>query len=1749
MSTAASPAPNSAPAEKDVPPSKLRLYAMDNLQLTDPALAKRLTGDTYHMLAGWIRQIVHLDAVSPETLKTFAAGVPGLNIVFSLYDIVHDVRTLASYDDSRSKMGYEVFPNWLDTGLDVIGLLPMPPMKSASMGLKTAMRMVFDPKVAANLLEQHLVSFAMGKVLEELEVIANREIDGWVDKVNGGYVQVIGGAQKAVGVLAQTPHIRLLDNVYRQFDKGGHTASQRFNNLLESAKQAGPKAIREALVTGNSEFEGLKSLTQHFVHLHRPKYAKVKSAAPAAKPTHASADKPANSTRMPAVDKPARPIAAQAENGHEHKYHNASTGQQNTNVKPQNMAMTTKANANLQTSGTAGPDCCPKNTTPERKRNTTKKPVHFATGEEILYQTDFTTPGLVPVAWTRCYRSSHAAYDNGLLGARWTSPYTTALTQTAGHFIYHDHTGRNVRLPLPAIGQALDIPFESFTLQRDSASVVSIVYRNGDRDEFRSSQISWSGNNEPIRYTLQAKHTQAGPALHTLTLPQIRARFGQHPVVALLSPDTLLVITDGQQLWIECRPATAEHFLADNPAAKKTVSDLATLHDANQKAGIAMVAGAATQQPAAWLTYLAQHIGHIEQILADGSRHTHVRYRYAPACDEHGTLLPADAGLDLVEQRDAEDQARSYAYASHLLTRYTDYTGFGHNLTWRTDPDWAPFSTRCIRTMADDGSDDTRLDYNPAFNETTVTDAAGVQKIYTYNHLNLITGVETVLADGSHPWYQNIWDKDGNLLKNIDPEGRTTRYRYDEHGNLIAVTNPAGATTRYEYDAANNPVKIIDPSGKAWQQEFDARGNLIKQTNPAGHATVYQYDHLGQLIGIIDAKGGASKLAYNALGQPIAHTDCSGKTTRFSYNALGHLIARTDAAGHVIRYETDRLGRIKTAILPDGSKDRYQYDANDQLTSYTDANGAVTRLFYNAHGQLATRIDANGHSLSYHYDHNQQLAKLVNQNGDTYEFTYDETGRLIAETGFDGKTTQYEYNSGGQLIASNSGKIRTEYLRDDNGRLLQKTVHPPVGGHVKPTTRYQYDAQGKLTWVKSRDGEIHFGYNDAGHLVEETQQVRLRQGTQVIERVFTFQHEVDELGNCLRTTLPNGRIVTTQRYGSGHWIGTLWNGSPIADLERDDLHREKVRQLGRNLQSQQRLIQTRSYDPLSRLASLKLIGLNHELLAARTQTYDPAGNLKQIEDWRRDKVSYDYDPVGQLLKATQPGLVETFAFDPAGNLTDGSAQKTAVMNKAGKDHDKWEEGLDYLTEQPQGETRPHIAPVTRNLLKRYLNMTFDHDAEGNTVKKIVKGGKDEQPYALYLTYDLENRLVKAVKPLAGQTIEAEYRYDAFGRRTAKIVRTLKEAKATGTYGYGGYSTYAGYGASYGYSTAARMETVSEDITFFAWDGDVLVQEIQPQKTVTYLYEPDSFTPLAQVHSDMPDSEYDSQTAQAKREQDAAREAQEEDEAEKLKWLKVTDKAAYEHAVQTIEGRKEQERQDEFGLLEAQARNDRIYYVNADHLGTPQEVVSEDGKVVWLARYKAWGRIHKLDVTDIAQPFRFQGQYFDEETGLHYNRHRYYDPDTARYLTQDPIRLQGGTNVYRYTANPSGWIDPLGLNSCKFSPLPNTGHLYRGVAANHPALPSAKEGVAVPAVSNGGASAVEHNEGGHSGNSQYTSWTRDVEIARWHANKAGPGGVILSAPLGAPEPGDCWSWEMSDDIYNEQEVLLKGRRAGLGVHKP
>lgn len=104
----------------------------------------------------------------------------------------------------------------------------------------------------------------------------------------------------------------------------------------------------------------------------------------------------------------------------------------------------------------------------------------------------------------------------------------------------------------------------------------------------------------------------------------------------------------------------------------------------------------------------------------------------------------------------------------------------------------------------------------------------------------------------------------------------------------------------------------------------------------------------------------------------------------------------------------------------------------------------------------------------------------------------------------------------------------------------------------------------------------------------------------------------------------------------------------------------------------------------------------------------------------------------------------------------------------------------------------------------------------------------------------------------------------------------------------------------------------------------------------------------------------------------------------------------------------------------------VYYFHNDHLGTPQILTDGNGSITWKATYTPFGEA-VASIQTVENPFRFPGQYYDQETGLHYNYHRYYDPKTGRYVTPDPIGLEGGINLWPYTANnPVNWMDPEGL---------------------------------------------------------------------------------------------------------------------------
>jgi len=292
--------------------------------------------------------------------------------------------------------------------------------------------------------------------------------------------------------------------------------------------------------------------------------------------------------------------------------------------------------------------------------------------------------------------------------------------------------------------------------------------------------------------------------------------------------------------------------------------------------------------------------------------------------------------------------------------------------------------------------------------------------------------------------------------------------------------------------------------------------------------------------------------------------------------------------------------------------------------------------------------------------------------------------------------------------------------------------------------------------------------------------------------------------------------------------------------------------------------------------------------------------------------------------------------------------------------------------------RAPLPKLLDNLLKEYAGVSYRYDERGNLVERMQHGKRSE--YA----WDAFNRMTRAVTSQGVTT----FAYDPLGRRIAKHSQALD----------GG---------------ALREPTR----TMYGWDGDTLALESSVygghtagERTVHYVYERNSFVPLVQ----------------ATRSQ-AVRLAATTD----VKAMMVGNYGKYDVELDPLwNGEYEQK-------LEPFSKDETAFY-QCDHLGTPQELTDCEGKVAWSAQYKAWGEA-KEAISAAARkagtrnPIRFQGQYFDDETRLHYNLHRYYDPHVGRFILRDTIGLLGGLNFHQYAPNPTGWIDPLGLIRCPSNP--------------------------------------------------------------------------------------------------------------------
>ncbi|WP_137547508.1 RHS repeat domain-containing protein, partial [Escherichia coli] len=530
---------------------------------------------------------------------------------------------------------------------------------------------------------------------------------------------------------------------------------------------------------------------------------------------------------------------------------------------------------------------------------------------------------------------------------------------------------------------------------------------------------------------------------------------------------------------------------------------------------------------------------------------------------------------------------------------------------------------------------------------------------------------------------------------------------------------------------------------------------------------------------------------------------------------------------------------------------------------------------------------------------------------------------------------------------------------------------------------------------------VHYGYDEKGRLTGERQTVHHPQ-----TEALLWQHETRHAYNaqglanrCIPDSLPAVEWLT---YGSGWLSGMKLGDTPLVEYTRDRLHRETLRSFGR-------YELTTAYTPAGQLQSQHL----NSLLSDRDYTWNDNGELIRISSPRQTR-SYSYSTTGRLTgvhtTAANLDIRIPYATDPAGNrLPDPELHPDSTLSM-------WPD----------------------NRIARDANYLYRYDRHGRLTKKtdLIPEGvirtDDERTHRYH--YDSQHRLVHYTRTqYAEPLVESRYLYDPLGRRVAKRV-WRRERDLTG------------------WMSLSRKPQV----TWYGWDGDRLTTIQNDRSRIQTIYQPGSFTPLIRVETATGEQAKTQRRSLA----DTLQQSGGEDGGsvvfppvlvqmlDRLESEILADRVSEESRRWLAScGLTVEQMQNQMDPVYTPARKIHLYH--CDHRGLPLALVSTEGATEWCAEYDEWGNLlNEENPHQLQQLIRLPGQQYDEESGLYYNRHRYYDPLQGRYITQDPIGLKGGWNFYQYPLNPVQYIDSMGLAS-KYGHLNNGGY---GARPNKPPTP-------------------------------------------------------------------------------------------------
>jgi RHS repeat-associated protein len=991
------------------------------------------------------------------------------------------------------------------------------------------------------------------------------------------------------------------------------------------------------------------------------------------------------------------------------------------------------------------------------------------------------------------------------------------------------------------------------------------------------------------------------------------------------------------------------------------------------------------------------------------------------------------AHLDSI--RFADGQKLTLTYSSGRLSTVSDE--FGHKLTFTFD-----VANNRISKFTDPANKNYTYAYTSGY-MTKVTYPDSKFRLYTYGG-GSTAGLLTSIIDENGATYAS-WTYDTATRRALSSQhaggADAVTFAYNSNGTVTA-TDSLGSSRTYTLSLIDGALMPESRATGAMSESFtyDAYGLLSSKTDKRGVVASYTHDSRGLETSRTEADGTSVARTittqwHATLHKPTLVTE-PGRTTAYTYDANGNALTRTvsDTAtsqSRVWTYTYDSNNRLLTENGP-------RTDVTD-LTTYTyytcTTGGRCGRLqtiknalnqittfnTYNAHGQPLTITDPNGVVTTLTYDFMTRLTSVLRA-GETTTITYHPTGLVQRVTLPDTSYVEYTYDNAHRLtqVADGQGN-RIAYTLDSRGNRTAESAYDPSNALSRTRTRV-FNAVNQL-WKE---------LTAAGSVAQTTEVA------------------YDGEDNLVAVDSPLGRSSSYVYDEIGRVEEITDSASGITHLEYDDNDRV-----------------TSVIDPKSLVTSYSYSGFGDLLQqvspddGTTTSTYDLAGNLATRLDARGELASYSYDSLNRITQIAYGDQTWGFTYDAGANgkghltqVSDASGSTTWTYTASGRVASRTQAmgsvskavGYGYTGGRlttitlPSGQvvtytyTNGRIASVSvggTTVLSSVLYEPFGparqwtwgnatlavrtHDQDGNPTQIDSVGlqtyGYDDALRITSITdaansnlsqtygYDLLDRLTSATTLSGSQG----WTYDPNGSRvtqtgSAGSTHTISSSSnrvasisgaLTRSYSYDSGGNVLSDGASiFVYNDANRMSSATKSGVATTYAYNALGQRVSKTSGGVSRY-------FVYDESGRLIGEYNSAGAMI----------------QETVWLEDTPVAT----------------------LRPNGPGVSVFYIHSDHLNTPRRVSRPtDNVIVWRWDSDPFGTQPATEDPDgdsstFSYNLRFAGQYFDSETGLHYNYFRDYDPATGRYVQSDPIGLAGGLHTYAYVnSSPVSFIDPEGL---------------------------------------------------------------------------------------------------------------------------